>query len=525
MLTIKTTGVEDYLDGSANIKALIIGGPGAGKTRTSSYWPKPIFLDCEEGRGSLVDRNMPYAEVKSSQDMLDALVHFKALERTPKAQRQFQTIVVDTIDAFQRLVKDEWMVANRAQTFSGFDAWGYLDSKMNLLTTRLLNLDYNVIVLAHFTEKTHKDGDATIREFGLQLQGSISSTLFNDFGLIGWLGTYWDAEDGQRVQKRGLTFQPTPDRPFLKDRFNVTGGRMLPIEFVEQDYLQLWEAFFNRPEFESFAESQVVGEIPTVDPVAAQQAADAERLPAPQVARVAPPAEGGPVAGITPTLPEPKPDPSRPLDRMNKEELTLVAKGLGIAVRGNMLKAEIISSIDAARAAQASTAPKQPEPTTPAPAAATPSAASPATSPQPSASADSKVDPWAPPATPTTAPESPSSSPSTASSQTSTAAASAAAPQPAASASPSSEPADAEALVAQQLGGEVISEENSDTPATPQAATPPTPVAQPSSAPSGPSACADCGADLTEAWKDPAQVGALRMTFVKQRRYLCSSCA
>lgn len=47
----------------------------------SRFWPRPIFADCEGGRGSLADRNVPYAEIKNSQDMLDFLSHLKDQER------------------------------------------------------------------------------------------------------------------------------------------------------------------------------------------------------------------------------------------------------------------------------------------------------------------------------------------------------------------------------------------------------------------------------------------------------------
>jgi hypothetical protein len=78
--------------------------------------------------------------------------------------------------------------------------------------------------------------------------------------------------------------------------------------------------------------------------------------------------------------------------------------------------------------------------------------------------------------------------------------------------------------VAQALGGEVIAEEKADTPATPQPTPPSTPVTQPNAAPQGPSACADCGADISADWADPVKKNAMRMAFVKHRRYLCTTC-
>lgn len=469
MLTIKTTGVDDYLDGSANIKALVIGGPGAGKTRMSSYWPKPIFLDCENGRGSLADRNMPYVDIKTSRDMLDALEYLKSLERTAKASRQFQTVVVDTADSFQRLVKDEWMVQTKSGAFSGYDAWGYLDAKMQLLFTRLLNLDYNVVVLSHYKDKTFKDGDNTVRELTLQLQGAISDQIFNDFGLVGWLGTYWEAGEQGRVQKRGLTFQPTPDKPFLKDRFNATPTWM-EITFADSDYQQLWEAFYDRPEFEALQDSSTVGEIP-----------DHRTAQAPTNAAT----EGGPLPAREPAKP-----PEQSLDKMLKGELETKAKELGVTVRGNMLKAELIEAIKKAqdKPAEKPAAPDPTEgPSTSAPSSPSDKPAESATASTASATqsepAAETTDPWAPPGPAEGKDDSPTSTES------------------------STEQQPPVAEVAQKLGGEVISTE------------------QPKETKrSGPSVCADCGKDLAPEWGDPAKRNQVRMSFARFRTYTCSDC-
>ena len=477
MLTIKTTGVEDFVDGSANIKALIIGGPGAGKTRMSSYWPKPLYLDAENGRGSLADRNMPYVEIKTSRDMLDALEYLKAQERAPKAERQFQTVVVDTVDSFQRLVKDEWVQQTKAGSFTGYDAWGYLDTKMQLLFTRLLNLDYNVIVLVHYTSKEHKDGDNTVREFALQLQGAVKDQVFNDFGLVGWLGTFWAAGEEGRVQKRGLTFQPTPDKPFLKDRYNVT-PKWMEINFEDNDYRQLFEAFFNRPEFEGMPESAVVGEIPDADTLA--------RVAPPGVTR---PAEGGPLPERAPAAPA-----AVSLDKMLKGELEDVARGLGIAVRGNMLKGEIVEAIKAKRA-------------------------EPGPAPQPPAEAitkgtdvaEQRPDPTSPPSSNASAPAADAAA---ASSEDSGSTATSSGPD-----ASQAQPMSVEATAA-ALGAEVISHETTDAASAPQPATPSTTATKPA----GPSACADCGGDLTNELTDPTKRDYLRLSKAKHKRYLCATC-
>jgi hypothetical protein len=360
MLQIRTTGIEDFLDGSHNVKALIVGGPGAGKTRMSSYWNRPIYADCESGRASIADRNVAYVSVKGSKDMLDFLAYLKALESTPKSDRQYQTVVVDTLDGFQRTVKDEWLQRTNSGEFKGYDAWGFLDSKMNMLMTRLLNLDYNVLVLAHYKTSIVKDADgqesnATI----LQLDGNIKNTVFNDFDLVGRLGTYWEAQDGQRVERRGLTFQPTPEWPFLKDRLAAT-PRWMPISFCEDDYAQIFAALADRLTAAQMPQSEVVGEVPeaveTPAPtvVAPRSGGPVRPKAAPAAAAAAKPATAAKESS-PPDAPAPPPDPQESLGDMSKQDLAARARALGHDVRGNALKAEIIALIE-------SGAPPKPDP-------------------------------------------------------------------------------------------------------------------------------------------------------------------
>jgi hypothetical protein len=367
-LQIKTTGVEDYIDGSANIKMLIIGGPSAGKTRSASFWPKPIYADTESGRASIADRNVAYAEIKSSKDMLDFLEHLKALERTPKGSRQFQTVIIDTLDGFQRKVKDEWLQQNKGKgSFTGYDAWGYLDSKMQMLMTRLLNLDYNVIVNCHFKEKTTKKGEDETTELMLQLQGDLKDSAINDFDLVGWMGTYWAPENGERVEKRGLTFKKTPDKWFLKDRFHAMPS-WVPITFTDDDYAFVLSAFLSK--VDDLTAGGVVGEI--------HSAPDENTIPTTGVV--------APTAG-----PLPPQDPKEvPLTQLDKTTLMRRARDLGIKntadgqpIKGNTTKGELVAAIEAHQQAEKTDTPAASGETAPAPESPAPSQPAPEPAPKP----------------------------------------------------------------------------------------------------------------------------------------------
>jgi len=331
-LEIKRTGLDQFTPGGkARVRLLVIAGGSQGKTRMASYYPSPIYADCEDGLASVADRNVPYVSINNSTDMLSFLAEMKLESAKPDHLRSYQTVVIDTIDAFQRKVKDEWTLKNPASiTFTGRDAWNYLDAKIQLLLTRLLNLDMNIIVNAHFSTKAGENGEGKI--LGIQLDGSVKDRVFNDFGQVAWLDSEWVAEGGERVKKRWLTFEETPQRDFLKDRLHISPGKKgFPINFNERDYEQLFDSISARAAALKATES--VGEI-----------ADYEDPTSTSSAAVVVPTDAG--VGALPAQ-----DPRDvPLVAFDRTTLANMAKAEGVqGIKGNWLKAEYISAIEAIR--------------------------------------------------------------------------------------------------------------------------------------------------------------------------------
>lgn len=330
-LQIEKVGLEQYAPGgNARVQMLLIGGPGAGKTRTASFWPKPIYADCERGMASVADRGVHRAPITSSRDMLDLLAHLKLECTKPPNKRNYETLVIDTLDAYQRIVQDEWVQRERAPSFTGGEAWGYLDGKMQILMRRALNLDMNVVMLVHFEEKSlwGEDEVKTV----IQMQGKMKNQAFNDFDLVGWLGTYWEANDeGERVKKRGITFEATPSKDFLKDRFHVMPD-WVPINFTEADYTQLLDAVLSK--IDDFEDTEVTEDVPEYDP----------RLDTSSTPQGMPVLEdvGGPLPPDGEAIPN--------LDEYKKSELQEMAEKVGVSIEDDegkkLLKAELKDALE-----------------------------------------------------------------------------------------------------------------------------------------------------------------------------------
>ena len=240
-LAIKTAGLDDYLKGEAVIHCLIMGNPKVGKTLSASYWPKPLFALCGNEVATLARRRSQYAQIRSSDDMLTLLKTLKAECGRPKADRRWSTLVIDTLDGYQRTVMHEWVEREREEAFTGWQAWGYLDSKMQTLIERANNLDMHVVINLHVKERAEGDEDSKLLVVEPGLKGALKDQIAGEFDLIGYMGSYYEAEGGERVLKRGIRWHATPKYPMLGDRFGLL-PEWTPVTFSHDDYGVIFQA-------------------------------------------------------------------------------------------------------------------------------------------------------------------------------------------------------------------------------------------------------------------------------------------
>jgi len=261
VIQIKTTGLEDYLDGdggTSNIKCLVLGRPGSGKTRAASFWKRPFLCDFEDGRSVLADRGIPYVRIRSLAEAKETLQYIR--REVGKPSRAFDTVIVDTIDGFQMTSVRERLKKvsrERLEAFEGdYDA---VNNPVKEFIQGLLELDVNVVVNAHIKEagqvkvkgqdsKKAKLGDDTLnitQAWSVDMVGGIREQVAGWFDLVALMENEWDLQDGKKVIKRHLRWQPTPEIPFLKDRLYAFGDTT-PVRFADSDYTQLAEMLANK---------------------------------------------------------------------------------------------------------------------------------------------------------------------------------------------------------------------------------------------------------------------------------------
>ncbi len=286
-LIIKTTGFSDYLakSGGSYIKCLILGEPDSGKTRSASFWPDPVFADCENGRMSIADRQVPYGEIKSSKDM-DALIARLRLEcQKPDDKRVFRTLVIDTIDSYQRKLIAERLREERKEALSGWADWGFLDAKMTQLLDGALNLPMHVVVNLHVKDESDGDEDSRTLIKKSELKGAIKDQIAGQFDLVGYMEKSYVSENGTRTLKRQIRWHSEPRYPMAKDRSGRL-PRFTDIDFTDNDFQRIYTAIVgdhmkDLPETGTFEELDT-GEVEPAPPDLKGGPVDVEPIPGPR---------------------------------------------------------------------------------------------------------------------------------------------------------------------------------------------------------------------------------------------------
>lgn len=242
MLEIKRTGSEDY--GKAT-KVLVCGDPGAGKTLISSTWPNPLYASAEGGLMSIADRDIPYIEIKKSEDLLRLK---NALDQPAEVREEMlgfpvQTVVVDTIDEIQRILMKERLESQKRETLQMQD-WGWLNEQMQAIVRSFRNLDLHVIFTCHL--KSTEDQESGRVSYRPGLSGAIADNIpaYVDLALRLDVSTVTKVTDDgvEKIQERSLITVPDRAHSWIKDRSGKLPER-LTVNF-EDDYDRIAELIF-----------------------------------------------------------------------------------------------------------------------------------------------------------------------------------------------------------------------------------------------------------------------------------------
>ena len=228
-----------------NVKMMIYGQAGTGKTTLALSAPKPLLLDFDNGvkrvNTAHLDDTIGIVQISNWQDVTDLLnYHGEEL-------REFDTIVVDTIG---KMI--DYIISYRCGGRSPqIKDWGTINNDFKWFTSSLSALNKNIVFVAH--RDTRKEGDNTV--FIPALREKNYNNIVTELDLLGYLEMR--SENGHQI--RTITFSPTSRNDGkntcqLPDVLNIpviidgNGQPTAPNDFVQKNIISKYNNMIEEKE-------------------------------------------------------------------------------------------------------------------------------------------------------------------------------------------------------------------------------------------------------------------------------------
>ena len=225
-LDIYTTGKREYSD---YFRMLVAGPSGSGKTRFAATFPNPIWANAKGGLMSIADKAIPYVDIYEQSDLLKlkiALEEGDAKSRERRFGRPVDTLVIDTIDEFQRILLAERLMNERRGETMASD-YGWLGQTMHSIFEGLQDLPLHVVVICHLKDVVDGEGGKLYVKPGLQGAFADQIHQYMDFCLLSQAKRWVNKDTGEVFRESYLQSYHTSVVDWTKDY----SGK-LPDEFI-----------------------------------------------------------------------------------------------------------------------------------------------------------------------------------------------------------------------------------------------------------------------------------------------------
>ena len=223
-MAIKLRSTKDY--SSTGIKVLVYGRAGVGKTTLCATAPAPLIISAESGLLSIADRDVPYIEIHSVDDLYEAYDF-----ATSEQAEAFQTICLDSISE----IGEQILAQAKEDNKDGRKAYMDTQDKVTGLLRSFRDIPHKNVVFVAKQEKMQDDTGAI--HFGPSMPSSkLSQNIGYFFDEVFCLNIGQDEEGSYRyLQTQPDTLYEAKDRsgkldiiekPDLVSVFNkIRGGQ------------------------------------------------------------------------------------------------------------------------------------------------------------------------------------------------------------------------------------------------------------------------------------------------------------
>lgn len=222
-----------------NVKMMVYGQAGMGKTTLALSAPNPLLLDFDNGvkrvNNAHLGDNVGIVQISNWQEVV-TLLTTEAAELAP-----FGTIVVDTIGKMM-----DFIIAYRCGGRSPrVQDWGTINNDFKWFVGALSNLGKHIIFVAH--RDTRKEGDDTV--FVPALREKSYNSIVTELDLLGYL----EMKNENGIQKRSITFDPTsrndgkntcqlPGVMFIQNILDQNGQPTGANDFIEKQIIAKYQS-------------------------------------------------------------------------------------------------------------------------------------------------------------------------------------------------------------------------------------------------------------------------------------------
>ena len=135
--------------GALNVKLLVYGQAGAGKTSLIPTLPHPVILSAEGGLLSIADTNLPFVEINDLADLREA---YKWLTSSKEAEG-FESVALDSISEIAEVVLN----AEKKATKDPRQAYGAMQEQMADIIRGFRDLPGKHVYMSAKLEKTQDE--------------------------------------------------------------------------------------------------------------------------------------------------------------------------------------------------------------------------------------------------------------------------------------------------------------------------------------------------------------------------------
>ncbi len=196
-----------------NVKMMVYGQAGMGKTTLALSAPSALLLDFDNGvkrvNNAHLDDSIGIVQITNWQEVVQLLTQEQA------DLASFETIVVDTIGKMM-----DFIIAYRCGSRNPrVQDWGSINNDFKWFVNELSGLGKHIIFVAH--RDSRKEGDDTV--FIPALREKSYNSIVTELDLLG----YVEMKNENGLQKRSITFDPT-NRNDGKNTCQLPGVMIIP---------------------------------------------------------------------------------------------------------------------------------------------------------------------------------------------------------------------------------------------------------------------------------------------------------